>query len=415
MASRPQAAARRPSSGGFNLSLNNPDVRAILYQIVVVGAVAFGVWYLISNTMANLETRKIATGFGFLGREAGLPIGEAIVAYSPADTYLRALYVGLLNTLRVAVLGIVLATVLGTIIGIARLSRNWLVAQTARVYVEVMRNLPLLLQLLFWWTLFRDMFPGPRDATNPFAWLCLFGECLTDVSPFDSYFLSNRGIKFPVLAWQGEHTIVLATMLLGIIATWALAAWARKRQALTGQQFPIIRSAFGLILGVPLVVFVASGAPIEFDKPVLRGFNFVGGGTLTPEFAALLIGLVLYTAAFIGEIVRSGILAVSHGQTEAALALGLKRGLVLRLVVLPQALRVIVPPTTSQYLNLTKNSSLAVAIGYPDIVSVANTTLNQTGQAIEGIAIIMLVYLTISLSISLFMNWYNKHIALVER
>jgi general L-amino acid transport system permease protein len=397
MASRPQAM-RRPPATGFNLSLNNPDVRAVLYQILVVGLVAFGVWYLVSNTMANLETRKIATGFGFLNREAGLPIGETLIEYTPADSYLKALIVGLLNTLRVAILGIILATILGTFIGIARLSRNWLVAQTARVYVEVMRNLPLLLQLLFWWTLFRDMFPGPRDAIS-----------------FAGMFLSNRGVKVPTLVWELEHTIVLIAMLIGIVATIVLQRWAKQRQELTGRQFPVLRSAAGLVIGFPLLVFLVQGAPVKLDVPVLRGFNFVGGATLTPEFAALLIGLVTYTAAFIAEIVRSGILAVSHGQTEAALAVGLKRSHVLRLVVLPQALRVIVPPTTSQYLNITKNSSLAVAIGYPDIVSVANTTLNQTGQAIEGIAIIMAVYLTISLSISVFMNWYNKHIALVER
>jgi general L-amino acid transport system permease protein len=399
MASRPHSAVRRPPSSGFNLSLNNPDVRAVLYQLIVVGLVAFGVWYLVSNTMANLETRKIATGFGFLEREAGLPIGEALVEYSPADTYAKALFVGLLNTLRVAILGIILATIFGTIIGIARLSTNWLVAQTARVYVEVIRNLPLLLQLLFWWTLFRDMFPGPRDALHPMA----------------GVYLSNRGVRVPSLIWETGHTIVLIAFLVGIVATILVSRWARARQAATGQQFPILYVALGLILGMPLVVFLAVGAPFQLEVPQLRGFNFVGGVNMTPEFAALLIGLVMYTAGFIAEIVRSGILAVSHGQTEAALALGLRRSQVLRLVVLPQALRVIIPPTTSQYLNLTKNSSLAVAIGYPDIVSVANTTLNQTGQAIEGIAIIMLVYLTISLSISLFMNWYNKHIALVER
>lgn len=399
MASRPQAATRRPPSSGFNLSLNNPDVRAVIYQIIVVAAVAFGVWYLVSNTMANLETRKIATGFGFLSREAGLPIGEAVIEYHPSDRYLDALTVGLLNTLRVAILGIILATIFGTFLGIARLSTNWLVAQSARVYVEFIRNLPLLLQLLFWWTLFRDLFPLPKEAHNP----------ITGV------FLSNRGIRIPVLMWERGHTIVLIAVLIGIVATILLGRWAKKRQMATGKQFPMIRTGLGLIVGVPLLVFLVMGAPFELEMPELRGFNFVGGSTLTPEFAALLIGLVMYTAAFIGEIVRSGILAVSHGQTEAALALGLKRSLVLRLVVLPQALRVIIPPTTSQYLNLTKNSSLAVAIGYPDIVSVANTTLNQTGQAIEGIAIIMLVYLSISLSISLFMNWYNKHIALVER
>ena len=399
MASKPQSAMRRPPTSSFNLSLNNPSVRAVIYQILVVGAVGFVVWYLISNTMANLETRKIATGFGFLEREAGLPIGEAVIEYSPADTYAKALFVGLLNTLRVAILGIIFATILGTIIGISRLSRNWLLAQTARVYVEVMRNLPLLLQLLFWWTLFRDMFPGPRDA----------------LSPLSGVFLSNRGVKIPVLLWQPEYAYVLATMLAGIVVSYLLHRWSRKRQDATGQQFPFLRVMLGLVVVLPLLVFLVLGAPLELQKPELRGFNFVGGATLTPEFAALLIGLVTYTAAFIAEIVRSGILAVSHGQTEAALALGLKRGHVLRFVVLPQALRVIVPPTTSQYLNITKNSSLAVAIGYPDIVSVANTTLNQTGQAIEGIAIIMAVYLTISLSISLFMNWYNKHIALVER
>jgi general L-amino acid transport system permease protein len=399
MASRPQVAARRPPSSGFNLSLNNPDVRAIIYQVIVVGAVAFGVWYLVSNTMANLETRKIATGFGFLWREAGLPIGEAVIEYHPSDRYFDALLVGLLNTLRVAILGIIFATIFGTVLGIARLSKNWLVAQTARVYVEFIRNLPLLLQLLFWWTLFRDLFPVPRDAHNP----------ITGV------FLSNRGIRIPALIWEREHTYVLIAFLIGVAVTIVLGRWAKQRQAATGKQFPMVRAGLALVIGLPLVVFLALGAPLNLEMPELRGFNYVGGSNLTPEFAALLIGLVMYTAAFIGEIVRSGILAVSHGQTEAALAVGLKRGLVLRLVVLPQALRVIVPPTTSQYLNLTKNSSLAVAIGYPDIVSVANTTLNQTGQAIEGIAIIMIVYLTISLSISLFMNWYNKHIALVER
>ncbi len=399
MASKPHRAMRGPPASTINLSLNNPSVRAVLYQILVVGAVGFVVWYLVSNTMTNLETRKIATGFGFLDREAGLPIGESLIEYTPADTYAKALFVGLLNTLRVAILGIVLATILGTIIGVARLSRNWLLAQTARIYVEVMRNVPLLLQLLFWWTLFRDMFPGPRDALSPLA----------------GVFLSNRGVKIPLLMWQPEYAYVLATILAGIVASYLLHRWAKRRQEATGQQFPVVRTALGLVVGLPLLVFLVLGAPLALERPELRGFNFVGGATLTPEFAALLIGLVTYTAAFIAEIVRSGILAVSHGQTEAALALGLKRGQVLRLVVLPQALRVIVPPTTSQYLNITKNSSLAVAIGYPDIVSVANTTLNQTGQAIEGIAIIMAVYLTISLSISLFMNWYNKHIALVER
>ena len=282
--------------------------------------------------MANLEERRIASGFGFLGREAGFEIGEsAFLRYSASDTYLAALLVGLSNTLAVALIGIVLATVLGTFIGLARLSKNFLLKALSAGYVEFIRNVPLLVQLFFWYAVITEGFPGPREA----------------LSPLPGVFLSNRGIFFPTF----------------------------------------------------------SGAP------ELQGFNFAGGATLTPEFAALLIGLVTYTAAFIAEIVRAGILAVDRGQGEAAHALGLSRGQATRLAILPQALRVIVPPMTSQYLNLTKNSSLAVAIGYPDLVSIANTTMNQTGQAIEGIATIMAVYLTISLSISAFMNWYNAHVA----
>jgi general L-amino acid transport system permease protein len=294
---------------------------------------------------------------------------------------------------------VILATVLGTIVGISRLSKNWLVAKCAQIYVEIMRNLPLLLQLLFWWALFRESLPGPRDALR--AW--------------DSFFLSNRGFKYPTPVPDPAHWWVLGAFIVAIAASVGVSRWARARQAATGEQFPVFAATLGLLIGLPALMFLVSGAPLTWSVPALRGFNFVGGGTLTPEFAALLIGLVTYTAAFIAEIVRSGIMAVPHGQWEAAGALGLPRTRVMRLVVLPQALRVIVPPMTSQYLNLTKNSSLAVAIGYPDLVSIANTTMNQTGQAIEGVAIIMAVYLTISLSISAFMNWYNKRIALVER
>jgi len=392
-------AGRRPPSAAIVLSLNNPAVRAVIYQILVIGGVALVVWYLVSNTIHNLETRKIAAGFAFLQRESGFAIGESLIDFSPADTYLRALWVGLLNTLRVAVIGVILATILGTLVGIARLSRNWLLARAASIYVEFIRNIPLLLQLFFWWSIFRDILPATRQAMNPLP----------------GVFLSNRGVFLPVPVSQPVHIWMWVALGLAIVVALAIRRWARQRQDLTGQQFPAGWTATGLIVGLPLVVFLAGGAPAQMEWPEIRGFNFVGGVTLTPEFAALLIGLITYTAGFIAEIVRAGIVAVSHGQTEAALALGLKRGQVLRLVVLPQALRVIVPPMTSQYLNLTKNSSLAVAIGYPDIVSIANTTLNQTGQAIEGIAIIMAVYLTFSLSISAFMNWYNKRIALVER
>jgi general L-amino acid transport system permease protein len=375
---------------------NNRRTRGVLYQVLVLGGVVALAAYLIDNTLSNLERRSIATGFDFIGREAGFGISETLVPYSPADSYFHALVVGLLNTLKVSIIGIVLATILGTIAGIARLSRNWLVAKFASVYVESLRNVPVLLQLFLWYALITESLPSPRDAFNPLP----------------GVFLSGRGIRFPEPVWGPVHLAMLIAFVIGIAAAIAVARWARRRQERTGQIFPTTASTFGLILGLPFIVFLAGGAPVALDMPELRGFNFQGGGTITPEFAALLIGLVLYTGTYIAEIVRGGILAVSHGQTEAGLALGLKRGLVTRLIVLPQALRVIIPPLTSQYLNLTKNSSLAVAIGFPDLVSVANTAINQTGQAVEGVAIIMAVYLTISLSISAFMNWYNQRIAL---
>ncbi len=378
-------------------SLNNPRVRAVVYQVVLVAAVVLGVWYLASNTAHNLEVRKIASGFEFLDRESGFEIGESpFVSYSAADTYRKAFIVGLLNTFRVAVIGIVLATLIGTLIGLARLSHNWLIAKIAAGYIETIRNIPLLVQLFFWYAIISENLPGPRDAVNPLA----------DV------YLSNRGIVFPVFASHPVHAWMGVALLAGIALAWGVARWARARQARTGQIFPIFSVGAGLILGLPLVVFLVAGAPTALNRPELSGFNYTGGGVLTPEFAALLAGLTLYTAAFIAEIVRAGVLAVDRGQFEAAAAIGLRPRRAMRLVILPQALRVIVPPMTSQYLNLTKNSSLAVAIGYPDLVSIANTAMNQTGQAIEGIAVIMAVYLTISLSISAFMNWYNKRIAL---
>jgi len=382
----------------MRLSWADERFRGIVWQVVIVGLVVGVIWWLWLNTTHNLRTRNIATGFDFLWREAGLPIGESLIAYTPADSYFRALLTGLLNTLKVAVVGIVLATMFGTLIGIAKLSKNWLLSRIAGAYVEIIRDLPLLLQLLFWYALMQ-LLPGPRQALNPLP----------------GVFLSNRGTKLPFIQWEDAHTAALAAFALGCVAAWLYARARRAAQMKDGQPRLVWPGALVLILGLPAAVWGAMGAPFQPDVPVLRGFNFQGGLTLTPEYAALLIGLVTYTAAFIAEIVRAGILAVNQGQWEASQALGLPPGRTLRLVVLPQALRVIIPPMTSQFLNLTKNSSLAVAIGYPDIVSIANTTLNQTGQAIEGIAIIMLVYLTISLSISLFMNWYNAKIALVER
>ena len=314
------------------------------------------------------------------------------------STYGRALVIGVLNTLRVATVGIVLATILGTLIGISRLSANWLLSRLAAAYVELMRDIPVLLQLLFWYLLAQNL-PGTRQALH-------IGN-LT--------FLSNRGFRFVLLVWQPAYTWATVAFLVGLALTLAWNRFAHWRQDATGTKPPVWPVALALLVGAPLAVWAAFGAPFVPDYPVLRGFNFQGGGSVSPEYGALLAGLVFYTAANIAEIVRAGIQAVPFGQSEAAHALGLRRGLTLRLVTLPQALRLIIPPLTSDFLNLTKNSSLAVAIGFQDIVSIANTTLNQTGQAIEGIAVIMAVYLTISLSISAFMNWYNAHIALVER
>jgi general L-amino acid transport system permease protein len=332
--------AATPRAGKVMWTLHHPRARSILYQVLLAAAVGLAAWYFASNTAENLWQRRIASGFGFLAREAGFEIGETtILSFDGADSYLKAIAVGFFNTLRVSALAILFSTLLGGSLGLARLSLNWLLAKLAAGYVEVIRNVPLVVQLFFWYSVITEILPAPAEA----------------LSPLPGVFLSNRGFAFPILV---------------------------------------------------------AGTPIALEYPVLSGFNFSGGGLLSPEFAALLLGLSLYTAAFIAEIVRAGILAVERGQFEAAYSLGLTRRQVMRYIVLPQALRVVVPPVTSQYLNCTKNSSLAVAIGYPDLVSIANTTINQTGQAIEGIVIIMVVYLTISLVISTFMNWYNRRFAL---
>jgi len=377
----------------------DPRVRSLGYQIGSVAIVTALVAYFAHNASVNMARQGIASGFGFLDREAGFEISTALIPYSPADTYGRALLVGLLNTLVVAAVGCVLTTIFGVLLGIARLSSNWLLRQVTLWYVEIFRNTPLLLQLVVWWDLLRISAPGPRDA-----WQIL-----------PNIFVSNRGLAYPVPVWHEAHIWMLVAMLIGICLTILVARWARQRQERTGEQFHTILAGIGLVVLPPLAVFLAAGAPLDLDKPALAGFNFQGGVIISPEFAALLFGLVANTSAFVAEIVRSGIQAVSWGQTEAAGALGLRQGQVLRLVVLPQAIRVIIPPMTSEYLSLTKNSSLAVGIGFADFVSVANTEMNQTGQAIEVITILMAVYLTISLAISAAMNVYNKYMALVER
>jgi general L-amino acid transport system permease protein len=379
---------------------NDPVIRGWVFQIVVVGLVGLLAWYLVSNTMENLQRQKIASGFDYLGREAGFEIGDTMIEYSPASTYARAIWVGILNTLRVAVLGIILATILGTMIGIGKLSPNWLLAKICEWYVEAFRNVPLLLWLFLFYKLISEAFPGPRQAISMF---------------WGSLFLSNRGLYFPVPVADPIHAWMGLAFLIGIAGAYVLHRWAKKRQDATGQPFPSILAGFGIVIGLPILVWLGGGAPSQMSWPELKGFNFDGGTVIQPEFTALLVGLVLYTSAFVAEIVRSGILALHKGQSEAAMAIGLSRTQAMRLVLLPQALRVIVPPMTSQYLNITKNSSLAIAIGYPDLVASVNVTINQTGQAIENVLIIMAAYLSVSLSISAFMNWYNRRIALKER
>jgi general L-amino acid transport system permease protein len=377
----------------------DPNKRAIIYQIGVLCMVGLLAYYLVSNTITNLERQSIATGFGFLNKESSFEIGESLIPYSAANSYGRALVVGALNTLKVAFIGIIVTIILGTIVGISRLSTNWLVAKLAAIYIEVMQDIPVLLQLFFWYAIFYEALPSPRQALNPLA----------------GVFLCNRGAVFAVPEAHPAHKYMLFAFIVACVAVYLVRRWARKRQEKTGKIFPVFRVSVALVLGLPLGTWLLFGAPTKMDMPELTGFNFKGGITLSPEFIALLLGLVLYTAAFVAEVVRAGIQSVGKGQREAAMSIGLRPNQVLNLVILPQALRVIIPPLTSQMLNLTKNSSLAVAIGFPDFVSVANTTINQTGQSIEGVALIMLVYLIFSLSTSAFMNWYNKKVKLVER
>jgi general L-amino acid transport system permease protein len=380
--------------------IRNPRIRGIAYQALLCAVIAFLVWGAVSNAIENLARAKIASGFGFWHNTAGFDISQTLIEYTATSTYGRAFWVGLLNTLLVAALGIVFATILGFVIGIARLSTNWLVARLAAIYVELIRNLPLLLQLLFWYNAVLKVLPELRDS------LLLPG----------GGFLNNRGLFLPQPVFKEGFGAVLVALLIGIAIALVYRVFAKRRQAATGEQSPVLRVTLGLVIGLPLLAFVLTGFPVDFLYPEKGRFNIRGGIEVLPEFMALLFGLVIYTAAFIAEVVRAGIMAVAKGQTEAAYSLGLKPRPTLRLVVIPQAMRVIVPPLTNQYLNLTKNSSLAVAIGYPDLVQIfAGTVLNQTGQAVEIVAITMAVYLTISLTTSLLMNLYNRRVALTER
>jgi general L-amino acid transport system permease protein len=398
MATTPERLGTAPASPAL---WRDPRVRAIAYQVLtLVGVIAFAA-YITHNTIENLHRQGIASGFGFLDKPAGFGIPQTLIAYSELSPNSRVFWVGLLNTILVAVVGIGFATVLGFMIGLARLSSNWLVSRLATVYIELIRNVPLLLQLLFWYFAVLRTLPAPRDS------IAFLGGL---------FFLNNRGFYTPKPIFEPGFGWVVLAFVVALAAVVGIAHWAKRRRETTGRPFHTVYVALGLLVGVPLLVAVITGVPITFEHPEMGRFKLQGGLVLLPELVALTLALSIYTAAFIAEIVRAGILAVSHGQIEAAHALGLRHGQTLRLVVIPQALRVIIPPLTSQYLNLTKNSSLAVAIGYPDFVNVfTGIVLNQTGQAVEVIAMTMGVYLTLSLLTSAFMNWYNRRIALVER
>jgi general L-amino acid transport system permease protein len=377
----------------------DPKVRSIFFQVVLLLVLILGIWWIVDNTIENLRRSNISTGFDFLRGRAGFDISDRLVEYTSDSTYGRAILIGFLNTLLVAVTGIITATILGFIVGVMRLSRNWLLRKIATIYVEVFRNIPPLLVIFFWYLGVLSILPAPRDSI---------------VLPFSSY-LNSRGFYFPRFLWGDGSWLIVAGLVVGVGLSWFVARRARARQMATGQQFPVLWTSLALIIGFPLLGFVLAGFPLTIDFPKAGTFNLTGGLNVKPEFLSLYLALSFYTAAFIAEIVRAGIMGVSKGQSEAAAALGLRPGTALRLVIIPQALRIIIPPLTSQYLNLTKNSSLAVAIGFPDLYAIGGTILNQTGQAIEIVVIFMVIYLSISLLTSLFMNWFNSKMALKER
>lgn len=379
---------------------NDPEKRGYIFQAILFAAVIYFFWAAFDNARDNLVKQKIASGFGFWNNTAGFDIGQHLIHYETTSTYGRAFWVGLTNTLLVAVVGIFLATLLGFTIGIARLSKNWLVQKLATIYVEAIRNTPLLLQLLFWYNAVLKALPEVKES----------------IQIPGGAFLNTRGLFVPQPVFAPNFSWVFYAILAGLIGYFVYGRWARARQEKTGEQSPVLKVGFFLVIGIPLAIYFLAGQPLSFNYPDLGRFNIRGGVQIFPEFGALVVGLTIYTAAFIAEAVRAGIQAVSSGQTEASYALGLRPGPTLDLIVIPQAMRVIIPPLTSNYLNLTKNSSLAVAIGYPDLVQVfTGTVLNQTGQAVEVVVITMAVYLTLSLTTSMVMNWYNSRKALIER
>lgn len=384
--------------------LYNPALRSIVYQVVTLVVIVAAIWYAWNNVVQNLARANMTAGFGFLNSRAGFDLAQSLIAYSSDSTYFRALQVGLLNTLVVAAAGIVTATIVGLLVGIGRLSHNWLIARLCTVYVEIFRNIPPLLVIFFWYLGVLALLPSIRSIFQHL-----------EENPDAIFFISNRGIYMPAPVFGDGFGTVLIAFLIGVVAAIAFTVWANARQRATGQRPPVLWVNLGLVLLLPFLVFLVMGSPLTFDYAVPGSFNMRGGMVIGPEFLALYLALSLYTASFIAEIVRAGIRGVSKGQSEASYALGLRPGQATRLVVLPQALRIIIPPLTSQYLNLIKNSSLAVAVGYADLVAVGGTILNQSGKSIEIISIWMLIYVSISLVTSLFMNWFNAKMALVER
>jgi general L-amino acid transport system permease protein len=389
---------KTPPTTKQSWSWRSQAFRGVIYQILAIAVVAFAAWFLASNTLSNMKIRGIQSGFDFLGGTTGFDIGESLYAFDSGEPVWKAFLVGLTNTLRVAIIGILLATVLGTLLGVGRFSRNALVRGICYAYVEFFRNVPVLLQLLMWYLLFTEILP---DAAN--AW------------SVGNVYLSKGGLSYPVPIWATAHLLALIGFGVGIAASIVYRRWAYKQFEATGKVRSMFWVPVAIVIATGILGWLVGGAPTAMNNPTIGDFSIENGGALTPEFLSVLLGLTVYTAAFIAEVVRSGISSVARGQGEAASALGLTPNQSMRLVSLPQALRVIIPPLTNQYLNLTKNSSLAVAIGYPDVVSIANTTLNQTGRAVECIAIIMLIYLSTSLITSFFMNWYNTRSAIKER
>jgi general L-amino acid transport system permease protein len=397
---------------------NDPKIRGIVYQVLLFVALVFFIYWVVGNTVENLRRSNISSGFAFLNGRSGFDISQSMISFSSDSRYSRALVVGLLNTLLVAGVGIVTASIIGFIVGIGRLSRNWLIRKLCMVYVEVFRNIPPLLVIFFWYFGVISVLPAPRDSIAlgiPLGFETSYGFYGLDYFLSFGSYLNNRGFFLPKTMWGEGAWLIAAAIVVAIAMVWFVARKARQRQEATGQQFPVFWTSVALIIGLPLLAFALAGFPLTLEFPTASTFNLVGGFQVKPEFLALYLALSFYTAAFIAEIVRAGILGVNKGQTEASYALGLRSGQALRLVIIPQAMRIIIPPLTSQYLNLTKNSSLAIAIGYPDLVAIGGTILNQTGQSIEIVAIWMVVYLGLSLATSAFMNWFNAKMALVER